>query len=79
MFRSMNKKWQPKVTTIKESHDLKTLDVFTLLGKLTDHEHKLKRLQAREVNAKKKEKVQEDKRNVSLKASTFKDKVDEDD
>lgn len=39
ILRSICREWQPKVTAIKESHDLKTLDMLTIFGKLTKHEH----------------------------------------
>lgn len=61
----MCREWQPKVTIIKESHDLKTLDVSTLFEKLTEHEHELKKL--------------EDKNIIPLKASISNVKVEEDD
>ena len=34
----MCRDWYPKVNSIKESHDLKILDILTLFGKLTKHE-----------------------------------------
>lgn len=67
------------MSVIKESRDLKTLDITTLFGKLIEHAHELKRLEAREVNAKKKEKLREEKRSISLKAFASKAKVKEDD
>lgn len=59
-------------------NDLKSLDISTLFGKLIKHEHELKRLKAREANLKKKEKVNEDKRRISLKVSSSKVKVKDD-
>lgn len=35
---------QLKVKAIKKYHDLKTLDMSNLFGKLIEHEHELKRL-----------------------------------
>lgn len=75
----MCNKWQPKVTIIKESHDLKTSDVLTMFEKLTENNHGLKKLEASEINMKTKEKVRENKRSISLKVSTLEAKVEEDD
>lgn len=74
---SMYKKWQPKVTTIKESHGFKALDVYTLFGKLTEHDLELKKLKVNKVNVKKKKEVIKDKINISLKTPTSKAKVEE--
>lgn len=79
ILRSMCKEWQPKVTAIKESHDLKTLDMSTLFGKLTEREHELNRLKASESDTKHKDKNKEDKKNISLKAFTSKVKLEVDD
>lgn len=38
---------------IKESKDVKTLDISIIFGKLNEHEHELKRLEASEINVKK--------------------------
>lgn len=56
----------------KESQDLKTLDIFTPFGKISKHEHDLKIVKASEENIKKKEKFEEDKVRISLKASSYK-------
>lgn len=49
---------------------------YTLFGKLIEHEYELKRLKASEANMKKI--VKEEKRSISLKASSSKDKVKDD-
>lgn len=53
ILRSMWKEWQSKMIAIKESKDVKTLDISTIFGKLNEHEHELKRLEASEINVKK--------------------------
>ncbi|XP_061356974.1 uncharacterized protein LOC133301366, partial [Gastrolobium bilobum] len=55
VLRSLNREWQPKVTAICGSKDLKTISIATLFGKLQEHELELARLTLKE-NAKKKSK-----------------------
>ncbi|XP_061360887.1 uncharacterized protein LOC133304840 [Gastrolobium bilobum] len=43
VLRSLNRDWQPKVTAICESKDLKTMSIATLFGKLQEHELELTR------------------------------------
>lgn len=71
-LRSMCREWQPKVTAIKESNDLSTLDITNLFGKLVEHENELKRLADNEVSLKNKEKGKEEKQDLSLKVSSSK-------
>lgn len=52
----MCRAWNPKVTAIKESNDLSTLDITKLFKKLTKHENELKRHVDSEKSQKKKEK-----------------------
>lgn len=44
MLKLMCRVWEAQVTLIKESRDLKTLDIIIMFEKLTKHEHRLKRL-----------------------------------
>lgn len=41
ILRSMYREWKPKVTAIKESNNLSTLDITKLFGKLSEHENEL--------------------------------------
>lgn len=50
----------------------------TLMGKLTKHEHDLKRYEASERNEKQKEKNKDEKKNISFKVSTSKANVEDD-
>ncbi|AES60263.2 hypothetical protein MTR_1g042830 [Medicago truncatula] len=59
-----HRKRQSKVTTIKESQNLKTLGITILVGKIKEHEHEILRLKAREEDIKKKE-----KNSIALKSS----------
>lgn len=63
------------MASIKESHDVKSLNMSTLFRKLIPHGHGLKRLQVSENISKIEEKNKDDRKNISLKAS----KDDEDD
>lgn len=54
---------------------MKILDTSTLFGKPTEHENKLERLETPEAKYKKKEKVKEEKKIISLKASSSKEFV----
>ncbi|KAK2402924.1 gag-protease polyprotein [Trifolium repens] len=76
ILRCLSRNWQPKVTAIKEANDLTSLNLTTLFGKLTEHEHVLNLLEKHEKSEKKvkhndKEK-EKDKRSIALKASTSK-------
>lgn len=77
ILKSIYREWQPKITIIKESHDLKTLDMSTLFGKLDEHEHESKRLKASESITNIKDKNKDYKKKIS-KTSTSKAKVKED-
>jgi hypothetical protein len=50
----MSREWQSKVTTIKESQNLKTLGITTPFGKIKEHDHEILRLKVREEDIKKK-------------------------
>lgn len=52
--------------------------MLTLFGKLTEHGNELKRLEASESNAKRKDKNKEERNNISIKALTSKVKIEED-
>lgn len=54
ILSSMCREWQSKVTIIKDTQDLKTLDMYILFGKLIEHEHELESLEASEENIKRK-------------------------
>jgi hypothetical protein len=71
----MTREWQPKVTVIKESQNLNTLEITTLFGKLNEHENKILRLKASDEDINKKE-----KKSFTVKASSSKAKhlVEED-
>lgn len=56
VLRCMSRECQSKVTTIKESQNLKTLGITTLFRKTKKHEHEILRLKVREEDIKKKEK-----------------------
>jgi hypothetical protein len=55
ILRCMTREWQPKVTAIKESQNLKALSMITLFGKLKEHEHEINRFKSSEEDFKKKE------------------------
>ena len=71
VLRCLDRRWQPKVTAIKEAKDVKSMDLTTLFGKLQEHEMELSRLHLNEDSDKK-------KKSISLKASTKMSKEDED-
>ena len=48
ILKSLNRTWQPKVTTIFESRDLPSMNIATLFGKLREHELELERLKEEE-------------------------------
>ncbi|XP_061370708.1 uncharacterized protein LOC133313360 [Gastrolobium bilobum] len=70
VLRSLNRDWQPKVTAICESKDLKNMSIATLFGKLQEHELELARLTLKE-QAKKKSK------GLALQATSSKSQVEE--
>ncbi|KAF1885918.1 hypothetical protein Lal_00049322 [Lupinus albus] len=72
VLRCLDRKWQPKVTTIVESKDLDSMPLATLFGKLQEHEMELGRLTMHEYSDRK-------KKNITLKATTSKSKEDKDD
>lgn len=67
ILRCLNSNWQPKVTTICEYRDLETMSMYTIFGKLQEHEIKLKRLSNEEEGYKKKRK------SIVLKDTNIKD------
>ena len=48
--KSLNRTFQPKVTAITESHNLATMTMATLFGKLREHEHYKKTVYYRRIN-----------------------------
>ncbi|XP_061349651.1 uncharacterized protein LOC133294903 [Gastrolobium bilobum] len=70
VLRSLNRDWQPKVTAICESKDLKSMSIATLFGKLQEHELELARLTLKE-EAKKKSK------GLAMQATSSKSQVEE--
>ena len=48
ILKSLNRTWQPKVTTTFESRDLTSMNIATLFGKLREHELELERLKEEE-------------------------------
>ena len=61
ILKSLNRAWQPKVTTISKSRDLTTMSMATLFGKLREHELELGRL--------KEEEEGEKRQSIALKAT----------
>ncbi|GAV63833.1 UBN2 domain-containing protein, partial [Cephalotus follicularis] len=52
LLGSLNDEWEPKVTAIEESKDLKTMEIEELLGSLMTHEVKLNKRSANLVETK---------------------------
>ena len=48
ILKSLNRTWQPKMTTIMESQNLATMTMATLFGKLREHKLELGRLNEEE-------------------------------
>ena len=48
ILKSLNRTWQPKVTTISESRDLTSMNIATLFGKPREHELERERLKEEE-------------------------------
>jgi len=48
ILKSLNRTWQPKVTTIFESRDLTSMNIATLFGKPREHELELERIKEEE-------------------------------
>ncbi|GAV60942.1 UBN2 domain-containing protein, partial [Cephalotus follicularis] len=67
----LNDEWEPKVTAIEESKDLKTMEIEELLGSLVTHEVKLNKKSANLVETKPQE---ERRKDIALK-STHKEEV----
>ncbi|GAV63508.1 UBN2 domain-containing protein, partial [Cephalotus follicularis] len=67
----LNDEWEPKVTAIEESKDLKTMEIEELLGSLMTHEVKLNKKLANVVETKPQE---EKRKDIALK-STHKEEM----
>ncbi|GAV62245.1 UBN2 domain-containing protein, partial [Cephalotus follicularis] len=67
----LNDEWEPKVTAIEESKDLKTMEIEEFLGSLMTHEVKLNKKSANLVETKPQEERWKD---IALK-STHKEEV----
>ncbi|GAV88477.1 UBN2 domain-containing protein [Cephalotus follicularis] len=72
----LNDEWEPKVTAIEESKDLKTMEIEELLGSLMTHEVKLNKKSANLVETKPQEERRKDK---ALKARHLSDDESSDD
>ncbi|GAV58211.1 zf-CCHC domain-containing protein/UBN2 domain-containing protein, partial [Cephalotus follicularis] len=70
----LNDEWEPKVTVIEESKDLKTIEIEELLGSLMTHEVKLNK---RSTNLVEKKPQEERRKDIALK-STHKEEVSSD-
>ncbi|GAV84716.1 UBN2 domain-containing protein, partial [Cephalotus follicularis] len=70
----LNDEWEPKVTVIEESKDLKTMEIEELLGSLMTHEVKLNKKSTNLVETKPQE---ERRKDIALK-STHKEEVSSD-
>jgi len=66
VLKSLNRTWQPKVTTITESQNLATMTMAALFGKLREHELELGRLNDEEDQGRKK--------NIAFKTEVIKGK-----
>ncbi|GAV84529.1 UBN2 domain-containing protein, partial [Cephalotus follicularis] len=62
----LNDEWEPKVTAIEESKDLKTMEIEELLGSLMTHEVKLNKKSAKLVETKPQE---ERRKDIALKST----------
>ncbi|GAV66994.1 UBN2 domain-containing protein, partial [Cephalotus follicularis] len=62
----LNDEWEPKVTAIEESKDLKTMEIEELLGSLMTHEVKLNKKSANLVETKPQE---ERRKDIALKST----------
>jgi len=54
-LKSLNRTWQPKVTTIPESQNFATMSMVALFGKFREHELELGRLNEEEDQGRKNE------------------------
>ncbi|GAV57341.1 zf-CCHC domain-containing protein/UBN2 domain-containing protein, partial [Cephalotus follicularis] len=66
VFGCLNDEWEPKVTAIEESKDLKTMEIEELLGSLMTHEVKLNKRSANLVETKPQE---ERRKDIALKST----------
>jgi len=64
----MTRDFQPKVTSIKEPHNLNILGITTLFGKLKEHQHEIIRFKFGEEDVNEKE-----KNSILLNASSSKE------
>ncbi|XP_027932802.1 uncharacterized protein LOC114188414 [Vigna unguiculata] len=71
ILKSLNRTWQPKVTTITESQNLTIMSMAALFGKLREHELELGRLNEEEDQGR--------KRNIAFKSEIIKSKIPKED
>ncbi|GAV70015.1 UBN2 domain-containing protein, partial [Cephalotus follicularis] len=71
LLGGLNDEWEPKVTAIEESNDLKTMEIEALLGSLMTHEVQLNKKSANLVETKPQE---ERRKDIALK-STHKEEM----
>ncbi|GAV69660.1 LOW QUALITY PROTEIN: zf-CCHC domain-containing protein/UBN2 domain-containing protein, partial [Cephalotus follicularis] len=71
----LNDEWEPKVTAIEESKDLKTMEIEELLGSLMTHEVKLNKKSVKLVETKTQE---ERRKDIALKSTHKEDMSSED-
>ncbi|GAV65929.1 UBN2 domain-containing protein, partial [Cephalotus follicularis] len=62
----LNDEWEPKVTAIEESKDLKTMEIEEFLGSLMTHEVKLNKISSKLVETKPQE---ERRKDIALKST----------
>ncbi|XP_014522211.1 uncharacterized protein LOC106778738 [Vigna radiata var. radiata] len=81
ILKSLNRIWQPKVTTITESQDLTSMPMAVLFGKLREHELELNRLSVEEAQGKRKTLAfkTENSKGTSLEKDEESEDEDEDD
>ena len=70
ILRSLTPAWEPKATAIEEAHDLTTLALDSLIGKLKVHEKKLKGKEKEEVPSREVEEPSPKLKTIALKGAS---------